>query len=64
MTTKLSEIDYNGYVVQIHYNPSLKTQPYLIRIYSWDNDPYEIRLEKVELKELSHLIDSSIGEKL
>lgn len=62
MTTKLGEIDYGEYVVQIHYNPNLKTQPYLIRIYSWHDDPYELRVEKEQLSQLPSVIKKIIQE--
>jgi hypothetical protein len=62
MTTKLGEIDYNGYIVEVHYNPNLKTKPYLIRIYSWNEFPYESRTDKLEFDELIELIEGVIDE--
>ena len=64
MTTKLSEINYGDYIVQIHYSPNVKVKPYLIRIYSYHDEPHEIRVEKEELNTLSQLIDRAIGENL
>ncbi len=62
MTTKLGQIDYNGYIVEIHHNPILKKLPYLIRVFSWHNDPYELRVEKEDLSRLSSIIERIIEE--
>ena len=60
--TKLGEIDYNGYLVEVHYNEGLKKNPYLIRIYSWHEFPYESRVNKLEPNKLLDLIESIINE--
>jgi len=60
--TKLGEMDYNGYLVEVHYNQSLKKNPYLIRIYNWHEFPYESRADKLDYDELLILIERTINE--
>lgn len=60
--TLLDSIDYNGYIVELHYNPILKCKPYLIRVFSYHNDPYEVRADRVELASFSSIIDGLIRE--
>jgi hypothetical protein len=60
--TKIDSIDYNGYIVELHYNPILKCKPYLVRVFSWHNDPYEIRADRVELASFSTIINKLIED--
>ena len=67
--TKVDSIEHKGYFVELHYNPILKFKPYLIRVYSYHNNPYEIRADQSELAEFGKIINllietnETIGEK-
>jgi|NOAtaT_6_FD_contig_51_2869733_length_1502_multi_2_in_0_out_0_3 hypothetical protein len=54
MTTTLIRTLHLEYdLVEVHYNPHLKNNPYLVRMFSYNNsDPTEIRLDKKELDNL------------
>lgn len=60
--TKVDSIEYNGYIVELHHNPMIKIKPYLIRVYSWHDDPYEYRAEHGELAKFSEIINNLIEE--
>jgi len=60
--TKLGEVNYDGYIVEVHYNTNLKIKPYLIRIYSCHNFPYECRIDKLEIDQLLDLIEKVIKD--
>jgi hypothetical protein len=45
------ELEYD--LIEIHYNPILKTKPYLVRVYNWNsNEPEELRIDKEEFDNL------------
>jgi hypothetical protein len=44
------ELEYD--LIEIHYNPILKKKPYLVRIFNYDNESEELRLEENELNNL------------
>jgi hypothetical protein len=48
------ELEYD--LIEIHYNPILKKKPYLVRIYNWNNEPEELRLDEKELKNLYSIL--------
>ena len=60
--TKVDSIEYNGYIVELHHNPTLKIKPYLIRVYSYYTDPYEYRADQGELANFSIIINNLIEE--
>jgi len=43
-------------LIEIHYNPFLKKKPYLVRIFNYDNDPEELRLEQNEIDNLYNVL--------
>jgi hypothetical protein len=43
-------------LIEIHYNPILKKKPYLVRIYNWNNEPEELRLEQNEIDNLYNIL--------
>jgi len=48
------ELEYD--LIEIHYNPILKKKPYLVRIYNWNNEPEELRLEQNEIDNLYNIL--------
>ena len=55
--TKLRTIVLEYDLIEIHHNQNLKNKPYLIRVFSYNNnDPHEIRLDEVELKNLYNIL--------
>lgn len=49
------ELEYN--VIEIHYNKRLKKNPYLIRVFSYNNcDPTELRANETEAKDLYNFL--------
>ncbi len=55
--TKLRTIVLEYDLIEIHHNPNLKNKPYLVRVFSYNNnDPHEIRLDEVELKNLYNIL--------
>lgn len=46
-------------IIDLHYNPNLFKNPYLLRLYSW-NDYSEHRLEKEDIESLSNLLTDFI----
>ena len=55
--TKLRTIVLEYDLIEIHHNPKLKNKPYLVRVFSYNNnDPHEIRLDEVELKDLYKIL--------
>jgi len=47
---RIIELEYD--LIEIHYNPILKKKPYLVRIFNYNNDPEELRLEENEIHNL------------
>ena len=58
-----SEIYLDDSMVRIQHNPNLKHKPFLVEIYTFDNEPYNIRLNQSELNLLADFIQRTIGEK-
>ena len=55
--TKLRTIVLEYDLIEIHHNENLKNKPYLIRVFSYNNnDPHEIRLDETELKDLYKIL--------
>jgi hypothetical protein len=55
--TKLRTIVLEYDLIEIHHNKNLKNKPYLVRVYSYNNDdPHEIRLNETELKDLYKIL--------
>lgn len=48
-------------IIDLHYNPNLFKNPYLLRLYSW-NDYSEHRLEKEDIASLSNLLANFVKE--
>lgn len=46
-------------IIDLHYNPNLFKNPYLLRLYSW-NDYSEHRLEKEDIESLSNLLTNFV----
>lgn len=44
------ELEYD--LIEIHYNPMLTKRPYLVRVFNWDKEPEELRLEKEQVDNL------------
>jgi hypothetical protein len=47
---RVIELDYD--LIEIHYNPILKNKPYLVRIFNWNKEPEEIRLDEKDIDNL------------
>jgi hypothetical protein len=62
--TKVDSIEHKGYIVELHHNPILKFKPYLIRVYSYNNDPYEIRVNKIQLDQFNKMMGNFGGNEL
>ena len=60
--TLVDSIDYKGYIVELHHNPLLKSKPYLIKVFSWNNYPYETRADHSELAKFGEIINRLIQE--
>ena len=54
--TKINTIELDYDVIEIHYNELLSKKPYLVRIFNYDLEPQEIRLEKEEIKNLYNIL--------
>ena len=48
------ELEYD--LIEIHYNAILKKSRYLVRIYNWNNEPEELRLEQNEIDNLYNIL--------
>jgi len=55
--TKIQTIIVDDNVIDIHYNENLKQKPYLVRLFNYSNEIYELRLDTDDLRELSHILD-------
>jgi hypothetical protein len=51
---RIIELEYD--LIEIHYNPILKKRPYLVRIYNWNNEPEELRLEQNQIDNLYNIL--------
>lgn len=50
--TKIRTIVLEFDLIEIHYNNMLTHKPYLVRIFNYDNEPNELRLNEIELDNL------------
>jgi hypothetical protein len=55
-----SEIHLDDSMVRIQHNSNLKHKPFLVEIYTFDNEPYQIRLSKDDLELLTGFINRTI----
>jgi hypothetical protein len=56
-TTLIRTLHLEDDLVEVHYNPHLKNNPYLVRIFSYNSsDPVELRLEKKEVDNLYQVL--------
>ena len=51
---RVIELEYD--LIEIHHNTLLKKKPYLVRIYNWNNEPEELRLEQNEIDNLYNIL--------
>lgn len=57
MTTLIRTLVLEYDLVEVHYNPNLKNNPYLVRMFSYNSsDPVELRLEKKEVDNLYQVL--------
>lgn len=55
--TKIRTIVLEYDLIEIHYNAMLKNEPYLVRVFSYNNsDPHELRLNENDLKNLYKIL--------
>jgi hypothetical protein len=55
--TKVQTIMLENNIIEIHYNTNLKSNPYLIRIFSYNNNyPNELRLNETEIQDLYNIL--------
>ena len=48
---RVIELEYD--LIEVHYNPILKNNPYLVRIFSYNSDePQEIRIDQKQFGDL------------
>ena len=53
MTSLIRTLNLDYDLIEIHYNPLLKTKPYLVRVFNWDDsESVELRLDKKEVDNL------------
>jgi hypothetical protein len=53
-------LDLEDSEIQLHYNPNLTNKPFLLRIYSMDNNIFELRLKDSELDLIKNFVYSMI----
>jgi hypothetical protein len=55
--TKIRVIELEYDLIEIHYNPILKNNPYLVRIFSYrTSEPDEVRIDKNKLDNLYNFL--------
>lgn len=54
--TKLQTIVLEDNLIEIHYNKNLKNKPYLIKIFNYNKDTHELRLDEEELENLNNIL--------
>lgn len=54
--TKIRTINLEYDLIEIHHNPSLKKNPYLVRIFNYNNDPEELRLDEEQIQNLYSIL--------
>lgn len=50
-------IIFEDSIIDIQYNCLLTKQPYLVRLYGYISEQYEIRMSRAELKQLTEFIN-------
>ena len=58
---KSNYIVFDGDFITIIHNELLKKRPYLIRFINFDNEQYEIRMEKEELNRFIKFLSTTKG---
>jgi hypothetical protein len=48
------QLEYD--LIEIHHNPLLKNKPYLVKIFSYNDEPEELRLEENEIDNLYKIL--------
>lgn len=52
----------NDDIVEILYNDMLKDRPYLLRFYNYDNEKYEIRMNKEDIDYFTKILHTILEE--
>lgn len=55
--TLIKTVELENGLIEIHYNAILKKRPYLMRIFNWNNEPKELRLEQNEIDDLYNILE-------
>lgn len=61
---KLNLIILDDDVIEILHNENLTKNPYLIRMYNYSNEKYEIRVSEDDLKEFAKIINDLLIEQI
>ena len=61
---KLNLIILDDDVIEILHNENLTKNPYLIRMYNYSNEKYEIRVNEDDLKEFAKIINDLLLEQI
>ena len=61
---KLNLIILDDDVIEILHNENLTKNPYLIRLYNYANEKYEIRASEDDLKEFAKIINDLLLEQI
>ena len=56
MTTLIRTLVLEYDIIEIHYNSILKNKPYLVRVFNYDNEPTELRLDKKDIDKLYYIL--------
>ena len=49
---------FDDRIIEIHHNINLRNKPYLVRVFTYNNDyPNEFRLSQIELQDLYKILD-------
>ena len=54
---KIRTIVLENDMIDIFYNTNLTRKPYLLRMYNYHNETYEVRLDENDLQELSQILE-------
>lgn len=52
----------NDDIIEIIYNDMLKDRPYLLRFYNYDNEKYEIRMNKEDVDYFTKILNTILEE--
>jgi hypothetical protein len=61
--TLIRTLNLDDTSIEIHHSNNLKHKPFLLRIYTFDNYPYEIRFDNKDLTTITEFITIAIKEK-